>query len=78
MTDKPVIRLFNDEDRYTNLGLDIDHELSGLIQPFFEKYIAQGVSIRDLGSIVHSTTVELVAMSVIQQSLKKHKESHKP
>lgn len=46
-----MTRLFDDDDRLTLMGLQVDHEITLALSPLFTKYEALGYSARDLAAI---------------------------
>ena len=54
-----MVRLYNEDkgERYNEAGMQLDQEVSAVLRPIIEKYIALGYSVRDIQSIIESTVV---------------------
>jgi hypothetical protein len=60
-----MIRLFDENDKYTDKADQYDTEIGNALQPIVDKAKAEGVSLRDLTYIINSTTNELVLSKLI-------------
>jgi hypothetical protein len=60
-----MIRLFDENDKYTDKAAQCEMEISNALQPIVDKAKAEGVSLRDLTYIINSTTNELVLSKLI-------------
>ena len=47
------MELFNKDERYTDVAIEFDRQISIAIEPIFRAYIAQGASTRTLAYIAH-------------------------
>lgn len=68
------LKLFSADDKYTELGMQLDKEFGELIQPAFNKYVDKGASPRDLATIINSLVFEIVGVAVLCKKLKKSKD----
>jgi hypothetical protein len=68
-----VKRLFNDDERYTSIALDLDLEASRVIAPLFKKYIQLGFSIREIEYVIDKTVIDVSCLEIIELGVKKYK-----
>lgn len=45
------MKLFEENERFTQDAIDFDREISRAIEPIFDKYVAQGARARELENI---------------------------
>lgn len=62
-----MIRLYTENECYTDLARNIDHEVSTFISKLLDRYIEHGVSIRDLESVVSNAVHGVSAEKLLRQ-----------
>ena len=65
------MKLFDENQRYTNEASDIDSKIGNFLQPIFEEHLNKGGSVRELAAIAHSVVQDCMCMAIIGWDMEK-------
>jgi hypothetical protein len=68
-----MLRLFNKDERYTPIALDLDLEAGNLLRPLFRKYIEMGFPIREIEYIIERAVLDTSNIEILDWGIKAYK-----
>jgi hypothetical protein len=61
-----MIRLFNEEEDWTDVAKRYDIEITNLLRPLVERARQEGISLRDLHTVINASVQDLILSKILK------------
>ena len=66
-----MVRLFDENERYTQAALDLDAETAKAVQVIFDRYVTAGYSVRDVSFLMQKAINELELTEMVGRRVRR-------
>lgn len=64
---------FGKHESYTKEGLELDREIDAALKPIFDKWTAEGYTVREIAHMAHGTVISLECYRVVKAAMDSRK-----